>query len=153
MQQRQLASRPALTLLLLCSLTLGLPVAQAHDDATLDKAVAPHGGQLRMAGAYHVELVLDAKGKEASERSVVVYVTGHDEQAVPAAGLQGSVTLLNGKSKVSTALQPGTGNQLTGQARYAPAPSLKAVVSLTFPDGKTVQARFTPLAKTAHTSH
>lgn len=32
--------------------------AFAHDDATLDAMAAPHGGQLRMSGAYHLELVL-----------------------------------------------------------------------------------------------
>ncbi|MCC7150704.1 MAG: hypothetical protein IT501_01790, partial [Rubrivivax sp.] len=35
--------------------------AMAHDDATMDKQKAPNGGQLRMAGPYHFELVL-AKG-------------------------------------------------------------------------------------------
>ena len=29
------------------------------DDATLDKMKTPHGGQMRMAGAYHFELVLN----------------------------------------------------------------------------------------------
>ncbi len=31
--------------------------AKAHDDAYLDTVKAPHGGQLRMAGVHHFELV------------------------------------------------------------------------------------------------
>ncbi len=42
--------------------------ALAHDDATLDAMQAPHGGQLRMAGAYHIELVLARDARGASRR-------------------------------------------------------------------------------------
>ena len=42
--------------------------AFAHTDEYLDTVVGPNGGQLRMAGAYHFELVLvkDAKAARAA---------------------------------------------------------------------------------------
>ena len=45
------------TLILAAAALFAVP-AFAHDDATLDAMAAPHGGQLRMSGAWHLELVL-----------------------------------------------------------------------------------------------
>lgn len=39
----------------------------AHDDAVLDKTSGSHGGQLRMAGSYHFELVVAKDSKEAKD--------------------------------------------------------------------------------------
>ncbi len=83
--------------------------AFAHDDATLDKMKAPNGGQLRMAGPYHFELLVDKNNKEAKDSPVTVYLTDHGEKKIPAAGVSG-------------------------------------IVSIVFPDKKTEQARFSPLA-------
>jgi hypothetical protein len=53
-----------LNTLILAAAALFAAPAFAHDDATLDAMAAPHGGQLRMSGAWHLELVLakDARG-------------------------------------------------------------------------------------------
>ena len=40
----------------------------AHTDASLDALPSPHGGQVRAAGPYHLELV-------AKEGTLVVHVT------------------------------------------------------------------------------
>ena len=53
---------------------LGSP-ALAHDDAYLDTLKAPHGGQLRMAGPNHYELVVVKNSKTVRENPIVVYVT------------------------------------------------------------------------------
>ena len=47
-----------LNTLILAAAALFAAPAFAHDDATLDAMAAPHGGQLRMSGAGHLELVL-----------------------------------------------------------------------------------------------
>lgn len=130
--------------------------AFAHDDATLDKVTTPNGGQLRMAGIYHIELVL-AKGdsKTAKENPVIVYVTDHADKKITSQGMKASVTLFGAGKKATAELKPDGDNRLKGMASYSPTADLKAVVSLTGTDGKTVQARFTPLAPppAAHGSH
>ena len=58
-----------LNTLILAAAALFAAPAFAHDDATLDAMAAPHGGQLRMSGAWHLELVLakDARGDAPRE--------------------------------------------------------------------------------------
>lgn len=120
--------------------------ALAHDDAYLDTQKAPHGGQLRMAGVYHFELVVDRTSPEAKEKPVSVYLTDHAGQKIPAAGATGSATLLSGKTRTTVTLTPDGDNLLKGLGKYASTPDLKAIVSIT-PAGKTAaQARFTPLS-------
>jgi hypothetical protein len=121
----------------------------AHDDATLDKLVGPNGGQLRMAGAYHFELVVAKDSKEAKDNLVTVYLTDHGEKKVPAAGTTGTATILAAKSKITVALAPSGDNKLTGIGRYVSDPQMKVVVSVTFANAKVEQARFTPLLAAA----
>ena len=132
-----------------CGLLLAalLPFAAiAHDDATLDKMKTPNGGQLRMAGAYHFELVLDRSSKEPRDNAVLLYLTDHGDAKLPSAGTKATVTLLGSGTKATASLQPDGGNRLKGMARYAATADLKAVVSFTAADGKNEQARFTPFA-------
>jgi hypothetical protein len=127
--------------------------AIAHDDATLDKIGGPHGGQLRMAGGYHFELVVARDSREAKDNPVTVYLTDHGEKKVAAAGSTGTATILAAKSKVTVALTPAGDNKLTGIGKYASDPQMKVVVSVRFADKSTEQARFTPLLATAHAGH
>lgn len=145
-------------LTLAAGLALGLalaPMAQAHDDAYLDTLTAPHGGQLRMAGSSHYELVVVKDSKAAKDNAIVVYVTDHAGTKIPTAGATGSVTLLSGKTKVNSALTPDGDNKLTGHAVYASEPDLKAVVKVKLTGQEEQQARFTPLAAHAagHEDH
>lgn len=129
--------------------------AYAHDDAYLDTLKAPHGGQVRMAGMYHFELVVSKDSKEVKDNPLLVYVTDHAGQKIAMAGATGTATLLVGKSKLVATLVPDGDNRLKGSASYASAPDLKAILSVT-PAGKaSEQARFTPLAaaKDEHTEH
>ena len=113
------------------------PFALAHDDATLDKVKAPHGGQLRM--------VVVRDSKSAKENAVVVYVTDHAGTRIPTTGATGSVTLLSGKDKAVSALTPDGDNGMKGKAMYASTPDLKAVVKIKLAGQDEQQARFTPL--------
>lgn len=119
--------------------------AFAHDDATLDQMKAPNGGQLRMAGPYHFELLVDKNNKEATDSPVTVYLTDHGTQKIPAAGASGTATILAGKSKVTVPLAPAGDNKLTGVGKYVSDAHMKVVVAVVFPDKKTEQARFSPL--------
>jgi hypothetical protein len=137
------------TLALAAGLTLGVllaPLAHAHSEHDLDMMTAPHGGQLRMAGASHYELVLVKDSKAAKDNAIAVYVTDHAGTKTPTAGASGSITLLSGKAKVNAVLTPDGDNKLTGHAIYASEPDLKAVVKIKLTGQDEQQARFTPLA-------
>ena len=128
---------------------------QAHDDAYLDTQQAPHGGQLRMAGAYHLELVVDKSTPQAADKTVVVYVTDHAGQKVSTEGATGNTTILAAKGKASVALVPDGDNRLKGTGNYASTPDMKASISFTAKGQPPETARFTPLLKSkeAHMDH
>lgn len=127
--------------------------AFAHDDATLDKLAGPNGGQMRMAGAYHFELVVARDSKQARDHPVSVYLTDHDGKKVAAAGASGTATILAEKAKISVPLVPAGDNRLTGVGKYASDPQMKVVVSITFADRRTEQARLTPLTNAVADGH
>lgn len=129
--------------------TISTGVALAHSDEYLDTQQAPNGGQLRMAGIYHFELVVTKDSKEAKDNPVFVYVTDHAGTKVPTAGAKGTVTILSGKAKATVNLAPDGDNRLKGSGTYASTPDMKAVVSITLAGKAAEQARFTPLAKAA----
>ena len=128
---------------------------QAHDDAYLDTQQAPNGGQLRMAGVYHLELVVDKSTPQAADKPVVVYVTDHAGQKVPTQGATGNATILAAKGKASVALVPDGDNRLKGTGRYASTADMKAIVQFTAKGQSPETARFTPLLKPmeAHMDH
>lgn len=121
--------------------------AYAHSDEYLDTQTAPHGGQLRMAGALHFELVVAKSSPQAQNNPVVVYVTDHAGTKTSTAGAKGTVTILAGKAKTTINLTPDGDNALKGSGSYASTPDMKAVVSVTLAGQNAEQARFTPLAK------
>lgn len=113
----------------------------------LQTQAAPHGGQLRMAGGYHFELVLTPDDQKTRNKPVAVYVTDHAGAKVSTADAKGTVTILAGKTRTTIHLVPDGEGALTGSGHYASTPDLKAVVSVTLAGKSTEQARFTPLAK------
>jgi hypothetical protein len=144
------------TIAVLLGLTFAAGAALAHDDAYLDTQQAPNGGQLRMAGPYHYELVVVKDSREPKENPVLVYVTDHAGNKVSSAGAKGTATLLSGKLKVSATLKPDGDNRLKGFAKYPSTADMKVVVSLAFPGKPAEQARFTPMVasvKQAHDGH
>jgi hypothetical protein len=129
------------------------PLAQAHDDATLDATVAPNGGQLRMAGIYHYELQVAPAGKAAQAAPIIVYVTDHAGTKVPTAGAAGTATLLSGTKKTIVALAPDRDNRMKGDAVYQSAPDMKVIVSISFAGKPAEAARFMPLARPINAGH
>ncbi len=137
------------------------PAVLAHSDEVLDMQKAANGGQLRMAGIYHLELVVARDSKEAKDNPVLVFVTDHAGTKVSTVGAGGTATLLAGKQKASVKLVPDGDNRLKGVGKYASTPDMKVVVSVTVAGKTAEQARFTPLApmapaaaaKDGHTDH
>lgn len=140
--------------LLALVLSIGAIPAFAHDNATLDTMTTPHNGQLRMVGAYHLELVVAKDNKTAKESPVDVYLTDHAGNAQSAQGVTATATILTGKKKVVVPLVAVADNQLSGKASYAYNAKTKVVVSISFTDKTVAQALFTPnTAKAAHHDH
>lgn len=133
--------------LLSMALTLGSLPALAHSDEELDARPSPHGGQVRMAGGLHLELVLDRDGDASQPRAVVVHVSNHADEPQPVRGGRATVTLLAPKmAPQRVELQPDGESRLSGTAVYPDDPALKAVVQISLPEMPTEQARFEPLA-------
>jgi hypothetical protein len=118
--------------------------ALAHDDATLDATAAPHGGQLRMAGPYHFELVL-------TPGMVLVYLTDHGGNKLPATGASGSATVKAAGTAVDIPLKSAAGNLLTGYGKFDSQPDTKVIVSVSFPGQPAEIAHFAPWQKAAKT--
>lgn len=125
---------------------LGSP-ALAHDDAYLDTLKAPHGGQLRMAGPNHYELVIVKNSKSVRENPIAVYVTDHAQNPLDVQGAKGTAKMTAGRLKATSTLTPDGGNRMRGFAKYASKPGMTVEVTITMPGKEAETARFTPLSK------
>jgi hypothetical protein len=115
-------------LAIVASLLTALP-ATAHDVVK-----GPNGGRVADAGAYHVELVVQAQ-------SVDVFVIDSNDKPLSAAGFKGLAILTVAGKAQRIELAPKE-NRLSGTSPTALPAAPKGVVQLTAPDGKTAQGRF-----------
>lgn len=132
--------------LILAAAMVASPLALAHDDAYLDTQKAPNGGQMRMAGPYHYELLVAKGAAVGSDSPIIVYVTDHAANKISTAGASGTATILSGKQKTSITLRPDGENRLKGSGKYTSGTDMKVIVSVTLAGKQPEQARFTPLA-------
>lgn len=115
--------------------------AFAHDDAYLATLKAPHGGELRMAGPYHYELVAGRAASDSSESVMAVYVTDHAGTPVPTKGAQGFVHAM-GNERDSVDLVPDGANRMKAVGAPAWKSDAGMVVSITIAGEPPAQARF-----------
>lgn len=120
--------------------------AYAHDDKYFDSIKSPNGGQTRMAGVYHFELVLAQDSKTAKENPVTVYVTDHANKGIATKGATATLTLVQGAKKSTVELVPEGENRFVGKATYASTANLKGALTVTMAGKPAEQARFTPFA-------
>jgi hypothetical protein len=123
-----------------------LTSAYAHDDKYFDSIKSPNGGQTRMAGVYHFELVLAQDSKTAKENPITVYVTDHANKGISTKGASASLTLVQGSKKTTVDLVPEGDNRFVGKATYASTANLKGALTVTMAGKPAEQARFTPFA-------
>ncbi|MDO8653108.1 MAG: hypothetical protein Q7R66_13065 [Undibacterium sp.] len=128
------------------ALASSISPALAHDDAYLDTLKSANGGQVRMAGVYHFELVMAKDSKDAKEKQIMVYVTDHAGTKIPTAGATANATILSGKTKTGASLVPDGDNRLKGSAKYIAGADTKVVLSVSMPGKPAEQARYTPFA-------
>lgn len=119
------------------------PRTWAHSDAYFDQKTAPHGGQVRMAGPYHIELVM-------GDDQVSIFLTDHSEQPVDATGGSGKAIVTTGKKKRYTiVLEYAQGNMLKGSGTYTANANSTVTVLVKLPEQEPQHAQFKPI-KTSH---
>lgn len=109
--------------------------AQAHSDTWFDTHATPHGGQVRMSGPYHLELM-----PQQDKDEVLVYVTDHGDTAIPTAGWTAQLVALSGGKKINIALKPAGANTLRGKGRLPP--DAQVVLSVRPKAGEEYSARY-----------
>jgi hypothetical protein len=116
--------------------------ASAHDAMALDSRPSAHGGQVRMAGPFHIELVFE-KTPSGDTRSVHVFLQNHLFADVASAGITGIVRFNEGRQTTEIPLNPDGFNSLGGQGRRARGSMQRTIVVLTAKDGQQWAATFT----------
>jgi hypothetical protein len=112
----------------------------AHTDEQLDTMPSPHGGQVRAAGPYHLELV-------AKDGELVLHVTDHAGQEIKTDGGEGKANIQQDKagSKITVKLEPSQQNMFTGSGEFRINPETVIVVFVKLSEQDAYGARFTPL--------
>jgi hypothetical protein len=122
--------------------------ASAHTEEFFDSRQSPHGGQMRMTGPYHLELV-------AKKNEVVVYVMDHADRELSINGGSGKATIQSGKTKIKTTvkLEQAGDNILKGSGDFSITPETVITVFVTLPKQEPYAASFTPLKPAAKLSN
>jgi len=111
-------------------------VALAHTDEYFDKMRTPHDGQVRMAGAYHLELVV--AGAE-----VKLYVNDHADK--PIATAEGSAKVIirwSKRNRYVVVLAPAGENLLRGTGKFKLGQANDVSVLLALPGKDPQRAQF-----------
>jgi hypothetical protein len=128
------------------SATLAMtPSAWAHTDEFFESVEAPHGGQLRMTGPFHLELV-------AKEGELTVYVTDHADTKISVDGGLAKATVETGQTRTQVHLHPVGDNMLKGSGIFSLMPNTVVIVFMKLPNHDAHSARFMPLKPKADPS-
>jgi hypothetical protein len=112
----------------------------AHTNEYLDTIDGAHGGQLRMSGPYHFELV-------AAPGDLVVYVTDHADNPIATANGQASALVNTAGTKVQVPLLPAGDNTFRGRASFPLDERSTVHLKVTMPGAAPELATFQPLRK------
>jgi len=112
----------------------------AHTDESLDAMPSPHGGQVRAAGPYHLELI-------AKNGELVVHVTDHAWQEIHIDGGEAKANIQQDKagSRITVKLEPSQQNIFLGNGEFLVTPETVIVVFVKLQEQEAYGARFTPL--------
>lgn len=116
--------------------------AHAHSNEYLDAnpSLSVQGGQTRMAGPYHFELL-------TSEEQLTLYVTDHGGNPISVSGVSGEAIIINpDKSRSTIRFSEAGDNFLQGSGQFTLIETTDVWVSLSFPDQQVWKTKFTPLA-------
>ena len=112
----------------------------AHTDEQLDTMSSAHGGQVRAAGPYHLELVV-------KDGELVLHVTDHADNEIKTIGGEGKASIQLDKAgrKITVKLEPSQNYMFTGSGEFQINPETVIVVFVKLPEKDAYAARFTPL--------
>jgi hypothetical protein len=113
-------------------------LAWSHTDEYFDTVDAPHGGQMRMAGPYHMEII-------TKDKEIILYITDHANAKISIEGGIGKATIQTGKTKTTVKLQPEGDNSFKGSGDFIVTPETMIMVFVKLPEQEAQAARFTPL--------
>lgn len=119
--------------------------AYAHSDDYLDAVPGAHGGQLRMGGAYHFELVVSPTATADKASVIKVYLTDHAGVVAKNSGMKAQLLLKTSGKPVLLKLTADGENVLQGNAAFTASPELQATLAVTFADNSSAQMNFQPL--------
>jgi len=124
----------------LAATTIMFQPAWAHTDEQLDTMPSPHGGQVRAAGPYHLELI-------AKDGELLLHVTDHAWHEIHIGGGEGKANIQQDKagSRITVKLEPSQQNMFTGNGEFHITPETVIVVFVKLPEQDAYGARFTPL--------
>jgi len=107
----------------------------AHTDEYFDRIDTPHGGQIRMAGPYHLELVV-------GDSELTVYVTDHGDNPIGTTGGSAKAIIASGKKRYVVVLSAAGGNVLKGNGEFKLGKSNTISLMVTLPDQEPQRAKF-----------
>jgi len=115
-------------------------LASAHTEEFFDSRPSPHGGQMRMTGPYHLELV-------SKDNEIVVYVMDHADSELSVNGGSGKAIIQSSKTKTKTSvkLEQAGDNILKGTGDFSIKPETVVTVFVELPGQEAYSASFTPL--------
>jgi hypothetical protein len=124
----------------LCAILLGSVPVGAHSSKHTDLVKALHGGQSLTAGPYHLELV-------AKDGDLVLYVSNHEDKAIPTDGAKAKATIQQGfeSARTQVELEPAGENMMKGTGTFTVNQDTAVMVFLKLPDQDAYSAKFTPL--------
>jgi len=136
-------SKSLATVVIAATLAVSLPAA-AHTEEYFDSVPAPHGGQVRMAGPYHLELV-------TKDKEILLYVADHSDSKINTGGGVGKVSIQIGKGKPENSIKllPVGDNILKGTGDFTLTPDTTIIAFIKLPEQDAQSARFTPLKSKA----
>jgi hypothetical protein len=114
-------------------------LASAHTEEFFDSRPSPHGGQMRMTGPYHLELI-------SKDNEIVVYVMDHADKELSVNGGSGKATVQSSKTKTKTSvkLEQAGYNILKGSGDFSITRETVITVFVTLPEQDAYAASFTP---------
>ncbi len=115
-------------------------VVYAHTNEYLDTIDGMHGGQLRMSGPYHFELV-------AAPGDLVVFVTDHADNPIATASGKASALVNTAGKKVRVPLLPAGHNSFRGHANFTLDERSTVHLKVTIANAPPELATFRPMRK------
>ncbi len=122
--------------LLFVVVLLSCPTVRAHSDEYFTTHPTPHGGQMRMAGPFHFELLV-------AKDELTLYVTDHSGAPIDTTGGSAKVIINTGKKKRYVVILSSAGeNRLTGSDQFTLGRSSTASVLVALPGQEPQRAKF-----------